>query len=108
MAYYKITYESNSLKGLKAIQASFADHGANATDLTASTSRMSPPPQPDKALGATLSDVVPAPPPAANAGLGLSDETAFYPPPPAGADPTTKNSGLEGQVPPPPIDELLT
>ena len=100
MSYYKITFESNTIEGLKAIQGSFPGKGASATDSTTIESQ-APPPSQQENLDAS-SGVVQAPPTAdaAGANLDFSD-----PPPPKVADSAITDNGLEGDIPPPPTDE---
>ena len=105
MAYYKITYESNTIEGLKAIQGSFPGHGASATDSTTFETTGPPPPrQQDEENPDAFSGVVQAPPTADEAGASL-DKNAFFPPPPNVADSAIMGIGLEGEIPPPPKDQ---
>ena len=73
MAYYKITYESNTIEGLKAIQGSFLGHGASATDSTTFETTVPPPPprQQDEENPDAFSGVVQPPPTADEAGASL-------------------------------------
>ena len=105
MSYYKITYESNSIEGLKAIQGSFLGDGASATDSTTLETTVPPPRQQDEENLDASSGVVPAPPTADEAGASF-DKNSFYPPPPKVADSAIMDIGLEGEIPPPPKDEL--
>jgi hypothetical protein len=100
MSYYKITFESDTIEGLKAIQGRFLGHGASATDSTTFETTVPPPRQQDEDA---FSGVVPAPPPTADETGASLDKNAFYPPPPKVTDSAI---GLEGEIPPPPNYEL--
>ncbi len=108
MSYYKVTYESNTIEGLKAIQGNFNGKGTSASDSSTFETTVSPPPhqQDEKDLNG-VSNVMPAPPNANDSGTGFdnSDENAFFPPPKV-ADSATLDIGMEGEFPPPPQDEI--
>ena len=106
MSYYKITYESNSIEGLKAIQGSFLGHGASATGSTTFETPAPPPRQQDEQNLDAFSGVVQPPPTADEAGASL-DKNAFYPPPPKVAGSAIMGIGLEGEIPPPPPKNKL-
>jgi len=105
MSHYKITYESNTIEGLKAIQGSSAGPGASANDSTTFETQVPPPPaQQDGGNADAFLGIVQAPPTAdkADASLDFSSENAFYPPPPKVADSAIMDIGLEGEIPSPP------
>lgn len=105
MSYYKITYESNSIEGLRTIQGSVAGQGADATGSITFEDQVSPPPpQQDEGNINAFSGIVQAPPTAdeADASLDISGENAFYPPPPKVADLAIMDIGSEGEILPPP------
>lgn len=54
MSYYKITYESNTIEGLKAIQGSLLGHEVSATDSNTFETRVPPPPPPRVADSAIM------------------------------------------------------
>lgn len=91
MSYYKITYESNTIEGLKAIQGSLLGHEVSATDSNTFETRVPPPPPPRVADSALMD-------------IGLKGEIPL--PPPRVADSAIMDIGLEGEIPPPPKDEL--
>src|SRR5690349_13528800 len=100
MSYYKITYESDTIEGLKAIQGSFSGSGAGATGATNAETPAPPPSLQDKeSADATIME---APPLANDAGGGsdIQDGNSF-PPPPLQEDPGIKENGSEGEIPPP-------
>ena len=108
MSYYKITIESNSIEGLKAIQSGFLSPQASTTDSSNVENLAPPPTQKDvEKLDAFPGGVQP-PPTADEAGAGLdfSNEKAFYPPPPTGVDSAIMGIGLEEEIPPPQINDL--
>lgn len=109
MSYYKITYESNTIEGLKALQGSFLGQSASTADSTNLETPAPPPPQLDQDKADTFSVVMQAPPapPERDAGLPMRDEVAAPPPPPTGSDSATADSGLRGEVSPPPNNQLL-
>ena len=105
MSYYKITYESNTIEGLKAIQNNIAGQRTGVTDSnTFETREPPPPPQQGEGSADAFSGIV-QPPPSPNeadATPGFSGETAFYPPPPIASDSAIMGIGLEEEIPPPP------
>ena len=105
MSHYKITYDSNTIEGLKAIQGSFAGQGASGTDSSSFETQVpAPPPQQDEGNADAFSGIVQAPPPVneADTGLDSSGGNAFYPPPAAVEDSAVMDFGLEAETPPPP------
>ena len=103
MSYYKVTFESDSIEGLKAIPGSFSGSGKVATTSSTSETPVLPPPQQANENADAFSDVVQAPPVAGGAGTGLgsSDADAIDPPPLQVADSASKNSGGGSEFPPP-------
>jgi len=107
MSYYKITHESDTIEGLKAIQGSSFGHGASATNSSNPENSVPPPLPQDEKNADAFSSIVQAPPPTADStgtGLDFSDENAIQSPPPTSADMATVNSDSEGEIPPPPTD----
>ncbi len=105
MSYYKISCESNTIEGLKAIQSSFAGQASRVADSNNFDTQVPPPPpQQDEENASAFSGAV-QPPPVANeadAGLDFSRDIAFYQPPPIGADSAITGVGSDREIPPPP------
>lgn len=106
MTYYKITYESNTIDGLKALQGSFLGQGASKTDSSTIETTVSPPPlhQDGENVNASSGEVQ-APPVSENS-EATSDKNEFYPPPSLTGDSAKMDMDLEGDIPPPPMGEL--
>lgn len=104
MSYYKITYESDTIDGLKAIQGNSAGRSANAGSNSIEDSAP-PPPQANQNASA-FSDNVEAPP-LSNAGgmMGFLDENASVPPPPQAASSAMTSANPGDETPPPPTNE---
>jgi hypothetical protein len=105
MSYYKITFESDTVEGLKAIQGGFLGNGTSATDSTTFETTVAPPRQQDGESPDLFSGDVQAPPPAANEAGARLDKNAFYPPPPDMEGSPVTDIGLQGEIPPPPRGE---
>lgn len=103
MAYFRITYESDTIEGLKSIQGNSSGQGSSAGHSTNSENTVAPPPQQDEQNSDAFSGSVPAPP-AAIADANL-DTNAFTPPPASGAEPTSMDTGMDEPAPPPPPDD---
>lgn len=101
MTYYKITYESNTIEGLKAIQGNSNQQEASATDANTSDATVQPPPQQNEQNPDAFSGSVPAPPIADGADDNLEGD-AFSPPPISAADSAAMNIGSDEEIPPPP------
>lgn len=108
MSYYKITYESNTVEGLKAIQNSYVGLGTSASGSTSEDLVTPPPFQPDEENADAFSGIVQAPP-ATNEddiNLDFSDENAIQSPPPTGTDLATTHNSLGDEIQPPPEEKL--
>lgn len=103
MSYFKITYESNTVEGLKAIQSNLIGDGANARDSTNSDTKVAPPPLQDTGNIDASSGVVQAPPNSNIDSVGLDMNAS---PPPMMADSAINGIGMDGEIPPPPMTIL--
>ena len=101
MSYYKVTYESNTVEGLTAIQRNVPGQKGSAADSAASASTIPPPPPQAELSSDGFSDNVQAPPLAVDGGTGM-DANAFVSPPPNTAESVSADVGGNEQVPPPP------
>jgi hypothetical protein len=101
MSYYKITFESDTIEGLKAIQGGFLGHGKRDADSTTFDTTVPPPRQQDAESQNVFSGVVQAPPTANEAGASLN-KNAFDPPPPNVKGSATMDVGSQGEIPAPP------
>ena len=120
MSYYKITFESDTIEGLKKLQGISPGNKSGSAD--SASSETPAPPQSrnqentDAFVGAVQAPppthdqqnadagAVQAPPPAGEAGAGFdaSDEDSFSPPPPPMEDSAKTDNGPEAEVPKPP------
>ncbi|MCE7066997.1 hypothetical protein [Dyadobacter sp. CY326] len=102
MSYYKITYESNTIEGLKAIQGDVGQ-GGNSFNSTGSESSVPPPLQAGQNSDIFSSGL--QAPPALNDGSGnldISNGNTDNPLPPPIADSVSNSVNSEGAIPPPP------
>lgn len=106
MSYYKITYESDTLEGLKAIQGGTSGTGTDAGNSAAFETQVLPPPPQDEGNTDTVASMVPAPPVGANidAGLDFTDEDGSSQPPPLPTG-SVMQSDSDEQIQPPPSGE---
>ena len=106
MSYYKITYESDTIEGLKAIQGGMSSQGTDASNSAAFETQVLPPPPQDEGNTDTVAGMVPAPPVGANmdAGLDFTDEDTSSQPPPLPTD-AAMDSGSDDEIQPPPSGE---
>jgi hypothetical protein len=103
MSYYKITYESDSLEGLTALQSGFSDRGVSTKD-SANAENPGPPPIQQEENTDALSGMMAAPPTATEMSTSLSflsEDTVDAPP---SADVASTNVEEGGVVPPPPME----
>lgn len=103
MPYFKITYESDTVEGLRTIQGNAGENGAVTADASFDAS-IQPPPQPDEQNLDAFSGNIPAPPDAVEANA-YSDANAFSPPPPGLADSSSINMSADEETPPPPLGD---
>jgi len=103
MPYFKITYESDTVEGLKTIQGNAGGNGAVSADANFDAS-IQPPPQLDDQNLDAFSGNIPAPPDVAEADT-YSDANAFSQPPPGLADSSAINMSDDEQTPPPPMGD---
>ena len=105
MSYYKITYESDTMDGLKAIQGNSAGRSANAGSNSIEDS--APPPPQTNQNASAFSGNVETPPFSNYAGgiMGFSDDNTSVPPPPQTASSAMGSANLEDETPPPPANE---
>lgn len=107
MTYYKITFESNTLEGLNAIQGKLQGQGTSVAD-TISTDIVAPPPSmQDEQSQDAFSGGVPAPPAAGGMDSNLESDVFFQPPPSVG-DATAMNAGTDEEIAPPPTNGLAS
>jgi hypothetical protein len=104
MSYYKITYESDTIEGLRAIQGDASDKGASAGNAATFETQVPPPLPEEEANSDVFSGAVSAPPNGNEAGLGLDFSDEFSPPPQT-TDSGISATGLDDAVPPPPTGE---
>ena len=107
MSYYKITYESDTIEGLKAIQGDVSDKAASAGNSATFETQVPPPQSQDELNSDIFSGVVSAPPTGNENDVGqdFSDENASSPPPPLSSDSGASATGLDGGIQPPPASE---
>jgi hypothetical protein len=103
MSYFKITYESDTIEGLKAIQSNIVGDSANARDSTNSDTKVAPPPLQDTGNLDAFSGAVQAPPLSSIDSSGLDMNAS---PPPMIAVSGIAGIGLDGETPPPPMNTL--
>lgn len=99
MSYYKITYESDTLDGLKAMQGNSVNQGVAGSD-SAGLDTPAPPTQPGTEGADIASDAAPTPPLADS--MDLAAEGSSLSPPPETANSFTADVG--GEVQPPPLE----
>lgn len=104
MSYYKITYESDSIEGLRALQggsSSKGDRAANTKD-SENSSPAPPPLQTDSENADAFSAAMPPPPTNSDANRS-ADEGTMQDPPPLTANPGAMD--VDADMPLPPLGE---